>query len=93
MSKFKETVIELSYTGYFSDKYLVNLVTNQYDKASPEKQAALDKHPLLIIKKLATHNVEYRDNINSIKKNLQFIAWTFIISISIGVIILIAEMA
>lgn len=89
MSKFKETLNELNLTGYFSDTYLVNSLKNQYDKSSLEKQAALDKHPLLIIKKLATHNVEHRDNINSIKSNLQFITWTLIINISAGAIYLI----
>jgi|SaaInlStandDraft_1057018.scaffolds.fasta_scaffold226151_2 hypothetical protein len=84
MSKFKETLNELSLIGYFNDKYLVNSYSKQYDDSSPEKQAALDKHPLLILEKIALHNTNYRDNIKSIKSNLQFIAWVLIINISVA---------
>ncbi|MEN8792850.1 MAG: hypothetical protein ABF294_00150 [Flavobacteriales bacterium] len=92
MSKFKETLNELLLTGYFADKHSAYSFLSKYDKSAPETQAALDKHPLLVIEKLAPHNAEYRDNISSIKKNLQFIAWMFIISIAIGVIAVIANL-
>ena len=97
MSKYKETIEELFITGYLEDKVSVSRLglrrdlSTQYNNSNDEKKAALDKHALLVLDKIG--NAEYRKNINSIKKNLQFIAWTFIISISIGVIILIAEMA
>ena len=97
MSKYKETIEELFITGYLEDKVsvsrlgLIKDLSTQYNNSTDEKKAALDKHALLVLDKIG--NAEYRKNINSIKKNLQFIAWTFIISISIGVITLIAEMA
>jgi len=86
MSKFKETLDELYLTGYFSDIYLVNSLTSQYNKSSLEKQAALNKHALLVLEKIVYS--DYRDNIKSIKSNLQFIAWTLIINISAGAIYL-----
>lgn len=57
------------------------------------RKAAFDKHALLAIEKLTSHNQNQRDNIESIKKNLQFISWLFIISIVIGVIAIIVELA
>jgi len=86
MSKFKETLDELHLTGYFSDIYLVNSLTSQYNKSSLEKQAALNKHALLVLEKIV--HSDYRDNIKSIKSNLQFIAWTLIINVSAGAIYL-----
>ena len=92
MSKFKETLNELYLSGYFTDKYSANSLAIKYDKSTPEKQVALDKNSLLVIEKFATHNVNYRNNIKSIKNNLQFIAWLFIISFAIGVFLAIAEL-
>ena len=88
MSKFQETLNELNLAGYFANQYRAQTLHHEYDHSTPEEQAALDKHPLLIIEKLETHNHDYRDNIVSIKSNLQFIAWTLIINISAGAIYL-----
>ena len=96
MSKYKETIEELAITGYLDEKEghyrslsgwgLIKDLLNQYDKSTDEKKAALDKHALLVLDKIG--NAEYRKNIKSIKKNLQFIAWIFIINISAGAIYL-----
>tara|TARA_B110000261_G_C12972169_1_gene312932 strand:- start:105 stop:398 length:294 start_codon:yes stop_codon:yes gene_type:complete len=90
MSKYKETIEELFITGYLEDKGsesgwgLIKDLSTQYDKCNDETKAALDKHTLLVLDKIG--NAEYRKNIKSIKKNLQFIAWIFIINISAGAI-------
>ena len=92
MSKYKETIEELFITGYLEDKVsvsrlgLIKDLSTQYNNSTDEKKAALDKHALLVLGKLS--NQEYRKNIKSIKKNLQFIAWVFIINISAGAIYL-----
>ena len=92
MSKYKETIEELFITGYLEDKVsvsrlgLIKDLSTQYNNSTDEKKAALDKHALLVLGKLS--NQEYRKNIKSIKKNLQFIAWIFIINISAGAIYL-----
>lgn len=87
MSKFKETLQELTIAGYFNDKILANSLMKQYDKSNDEKKAALDKHSLLVIEKFAPHNANYKDRIRSMKSNLQFIAWILIINIVVSVII------
>jgi len=90
MSKYKETIEELFITGYLEDKVsvsrlgLIKDLSTQYNNSTDEKKAALDKHALLVLDKIG--NAEYRKNIKSIKKNLQFIAWIFIINISAGAI-------
>ena len=92
MSKYKETIEELFITGYLEDKVsdtrlgLMKDLSTQYNNSTDEKKAALDKHALLVLDKIG--NAEYRKNIKSIKKNLQFIAWVFIINISAGAIYL-----
>ena len=92
MSKYKETIEELFITGYLEDKVsdtrlgLMKDLSTQYNNSTDEKKAALDKHALLVLDKIS--NAEYRKNIKSIKKNLQFIAWVFIINISAGAIYL-----
>lgn len=86
MSNFKQTLNELYLAGYFRDRFAARNLASQYDKSTPEKKEALDKHAILILEKLASHNQTYRDNIRSIKNNLQFIAWLFIIGIVISVI-------
>jgi len=92
MSKYKETIEELFITGYLEDKVsvsrlgLIKDLSTQYNNSTDEKKAALDKHALLVLDKIG--NAEYRKNIKSIKKNLQFIAWVFIINISAGAIYL-----
>jgi hypothetical protein len=92
MSKYKETIEELFITGYLEDKVSVSRLglrrdlSTQYNNSTDEKKAALDKHALLVLDKIG--NAEYRKNIKSIKKNLQFIAWIFIINISAGAIYL-----
>jgi hypothetical protein len=92
MSKYKETIEELFITGYLEDKVnasrlgLRRDLSTQYNNSTDEKKAALDKHALLVLDKIG--NAEYRKNIKSIKKNLQFIAWVFIINISAGAIYL-----
>ena len=92
MSKYKETIEELFITGYLEDKVsvsrlgLIKDLSTQYNNSTDEKKAALDKHALLVLDKIG--NAEYRKNIKSIKKNLQFIAWIFIINISAGAIYL-----
>ena len=92
MSKYKETIEELFITGYLEDKVSVSRLglmkdlSTQYNNSTDEKKAALDKHALLVLDKIG--NAEYRKNIKSIKKNLQFIAWVFIINISAGAIYL-----
>ena len=92
MSKYKETIEELFITGYLEDKGsvsrlgLIKDLSTQYNNSTDEKKAALDKHALLVLDKIG--NAEYRKNIKSIKKNLQFIAWVFIINISAGAIYL-----
>ena len=96
MSKYKETIEELFITGYLDEKEghyrslsglgLRRDLSTQYNNSTDEKKAALDKHALLVLGKLS--NQEYRKNIKSIKKNLQFIAWVFIINISAGAIYL-----
>ena len=88
MSKYKETISELQYTGYLNDKHLVRTLSSDYDKSTPEKKAALDKHPLLVLEKIS--NQEYVNNVKSIKKNLQFIVWLIIINLCAGVIYLYA---
>ena len=91
MNNFKQSLNELYLSGYITDRFSAKNLSNQYDKSTPEKKAALDKHAILILEKFASHNEEYRDNIKSIKNNLQFIAWLFIISIVICVIVAIVE--
>ena len=91
MNNFKQTLNELYLSGYITDRFAATSLANEYDKSGPEKKAALDKHAILILEKLASHNQDYLNNISSIKKNLQFIAWLFIISIIICVIIGIVE--
>ena len=92
MSKYKETIEELFITGYLDEKVsvsrlgLIKDLSTQYNNSTDEKKAALDKHALLVLDKIG--NAEYRKNIKSIKKNLQFIAWIFIINISAGAIYL-----
>ena len=92
MSKYKETIEELFITGYLEDKVsvsrlgLIKDLSTQYNNSTDEKKAALDKHALLVLDKIG--NAEYRKNIKSIKKNLQFIAWVFIINLCAGVIYL-----
>ena len=92
MSKYKETIEELFITGYLEDKVsdsrlgLIKDLSTQYNNSTDETKAALDKHALLVLDKIG--NAEYRKNIKSIKKNLQFIAWIFIINISAGAIYL-----
>lgn len=93
MSKFKETLEELNLTGYFADSIYTQTLMDMYDKSEPDKQAALDKHPLLLIEKLASHNSDFRNNITSIKKNLQFISWFLIISIVIVAVFTLAELS
>ena len=68
MSKFKETLDELYLTGYFSDIYLVNSLTSQYNKSSLEKQAALNKHALLVLDDIV--HSKYKENISSINNIL-----------------------
>ena len=80
MSNFKQTLNELYITGFFTDRFSATSLANEYDKSGPEKKAALDKHALLTIEKFAAHNKNHRDNIRSIKNNLQFFFWYFIIS-------------
>ena len=92
MSKYKETIEELFLTGYLEYKVsdtrlgLMKDLSTQYNNSTDKKKAALDKHALLVLDKIG--NAEYRKNIKSIKKNLQFIAWIFIINISAGAIYL-----
>ena len=92
MSKYLETIEELKLAGYLTEKKKDNqrsifeLLLRDYNKSTDKKKAALDKHALLVLGKLS--NQEYRENIKSIKKNLQFIAWVFIINISAGAIYL-----
>ena len=92
MSKYKETIEELFITGYLEDKVsdtrlgLMKDLSTQYNNSTDEKKAALDKHALLVLDKIG--NAEYRKNIKSIKKNLQFIAWLIIINLCAGVIYL-----
>lgn len=92
MSKFKQTLNELYLAGYINDARAANSFAKQYDNADAEKQAAYDKHALLIIEKLASHNQNQRNNIASIKKNLQFIAWLFIMSLVAAVLVGLDEM-
>ena len=92
MSKYKETIEELFITGYLEDKVsvsrlgLIKDLSTQYNNSTDEKKAALDKHALLVLDKIG--NAEYRKNIKSIKKNLQFIVWLIIINLCAGVIYL-----
>ena len=86
MSNFKQTLNELYLTGYIEDHAAANTFAKRYDNATAEKQAAYNKHALLIIEKIDSHNQNQLDNIESIKKNLQFISWLFIISIFAAVI-------
>ena len=82
MSNFKQTLNELYLTGFFADRFAARTLANQYDNSTPEKKAALDKHALLTIEKFAAHNQNYRDNIRSIKNNVQFLFWyTILVSV------------
>tara|TARA_B110000240_G_C13318487_1_gene376026 strand:+ start:623 stop:766 length:144 start_codon:yes stop_codon:yes gene_type:complete len=45
MSKFKETLDKLYFTGMIRDsEFEKNSRAQMYDKSSPQKQAALNKH-------------------------------------------------
>lgn len=91
MSNFKQTLNELYLAGHITDRFAASSLGNQYDKSIPEKKVALDKHAILILEKFASDNQDYLNNISSIKKNVQFIAWMFIISIVILVMVGIVE--
>lgn len=86
MSNFKQTLNELYLTGYFADKWEARKLASQYDKSTPEKKAALDKHAIMVLEKQASHNMNFRANVTSIKNNLQFIAWLLIIGAVFAVI-------
>ena len=92
MSNFKQTLNELYLAGYIKDKWTAKNMVIKYEKSSPEEKDALDKHALMVIEKYAPHSISYNDRIKSIKNNLQFIAWVYIVGITVAVLVFLMEL-
>ena len=92
MSNFLNTLKELHLVGIL-DKWQLQNYSKKYSNSSPENQAALDKHALMVLENSSRRKTNYYNNIRSIKNNLQFLAWISIIGLAIAVFIFIAEVS